>query len=417
MAKRVITDIMAAPKKEIVSELFREPKPSMKRARSSGKKSAGRFLGGALLLLFVLALWSFAFARMEVRISPKALSMDINKTILLNKNPGNHVLLFRTLTLADAREGRFSATENLSGATKAGGTVVIFNKSKDAQVLIASTRLEAPNGNIYKIPKTIVVPGAKQQNGESVPGSKETEAVADQPGENYNLGLSDFTLPGLRGSPRYELVFARSKTEIVGGGNANQIVVGRGDRDAALAELISRGRKEAENAILKKMPPGEFLLAPSVEYVVLSESSSPALGAAAESFSFKIEAEARAATINRDELEAALLQGVPEAASLGGSKMRIKNLEQLGFRMNGYKFDADKFNLEISGRAELEAELDEAAVKNTIAERDIRDATGVLSAFPDISRAEVRFKPFWIKLIYPQLARNPGRIDIILPGS
>ncbi len=413
--KRVISDVVMAPKKEITSQLFKAPPPTIKFSRHGGrnrKKGLAVFIVLAVLIIF--ALGSVFFAKMEATLTPKTASWQIEKTLILKRSQDPVFSVFRTLALPDARSGSFKATEKRTEDAKAGGIAVIFNKSKDAQVLIASTRLEAPNGNIYRIPKTIVVPGAKSQGGKLVPGSKEVAVLADKPGADYNLGLADFTLPGLKDGPKYELIFGRSKTEISGGSEGAQTVIGKNDRDAALAGLVEKVKKEAVSLILKKIPQEEFLFPASVEYAALKEESAPAAGAVADNFTFSMEGEIRAATMSRSELETALLKDNASLASFGGAPLRIKNLDKLNIKLINYKFDAASFTVQVSGTAEVEAVLDQAAIKNKIIEKGISSASALLGEYPYISRAEISFKPFWIGIFYKKPPQDPARIDIVL---
>ena len=260
-------------------------------------------------------------------------------------------MIFRTLTLPHGENGLFNATGKKLQDQKAQGIVAVFNKSKTPQVLIASTRLEAPDGKVYRIPKTIVVSGAKTQGGKTTPGVLDVTVVADKPGVEYNLGLSDFTLPGLKGSPKYELVFARSKTEISGGASGEQIIVGKSDADAALTALMLRARAAAPELISRRIPKEEFLITESVEYVTTKESSVPPPGSPAEKFDFSAEGEIRGASVEMRALEEALLKDLPELAALGGAAARIKNLDKLPMKLIGYKFGARSFTLAVRGDA------------------------------------------------------------------
>jgi len=413
--KRVISDVISAPKKEIISQFFKEPPPTIKFSKQTGrrwKKGRAVFIVLAALIIFISG--SIFFAKMEVALVPKTASWQIEKTLILKRSGEQAFPVFRTLALPDTRSGSFNATEKRTEDAKAGGIAVIFNKSKDAQVLIASTRLEAPNGNIYRIPKTIVVPAAKSESGKLTPGSKEIAVLADKPGSAYNLGLTDFTLPGLKGGQKYELIFGRSKTEMSGGSEGAQTVVGKNDRDLALAGLIEEAKKEAVALILKRIPQEEFLFPASIEYATLKEESVPAAGAVADSFTFNLEGEIRAATMSRSELETVLLKDSPQLSGFGGAPVRIKNLESLNIKLINYKFEISSFTIQVSGTAEVEAVLDQAAIKNKIIEKGISFASALLSEYPYISRAEISFKPFWIGLFYKKPPQDPSRIDIIL---
>jgi len=412
--KRIISDVIVTPQKEIASRFFREPNPIIKpRApkRRIGQKKA--FFSFMILLVFLLG-WGTLGARMEVILSPKIVAAPVDKALALTKIQGNGKLVFRTLSLPDARSGEFKATEKKSQESRAEGIVVIFNKAKESQVLIASTRLESSDGKIYRIPRTIVVPASKQEGGKTIPGSVEITVMADKTGNEYNLGLSDFTLPGLKGSPKYELVFGRSKTEMRGGASGEQTVVGKSDVKEAAAQLFLQAGREAANLLLNKIPPGEFLLPPSAEYAALNENLNPAVGAIAERFKFTMEGEVKGATVSRGELEKALFKDSPVVSGLDISKLRIKNLDKLDIKIIGYKFEAANFNALISGKMEIEGVVEPDAVKSFLEERAVLDADSVLSAFPELARAELRLRPFLAMPFYRWLRRVPTRIDIVL---
>jgi len=63
------------------------------------------------------------------------------------------------------------------------------------------------------------------ENGKTVPGSIEVTVYADEPLSKYNIGLTDFTVPGFKGAPQFETFYARSKTPMTGGFTGMEPVV------------------------------------------------------------------------------------------------------------------------------------------------------------------------------------------------
>ena len=61
------------------------------------------------------------------------------------------------------------------------------------------------------------MPGESLVSGKTVPGSTETAVSADEAGKEYNIGKTDFTIPGFKGDARYSKFYARSKTDMEGG--------------------------------------------------------------------------------------------------------------------------------------------------------------------------------------------------------
>lgn len=411
MSKRVLSDMVFPQKKEISAQLFKPPQPTIKKqlpSRFSRKKYFLAFLViiAALAAVGIYGVFNFA---LEVAVSPKKFKIPIAKTLGLAKSGAAGLLLFETFETPYPMSGKFSASESVLTEVKAEGTIVVFNKAKDAQILIASTRFEAPNAKIYKIPKTIVVPASTLKDGKTSPGSKEVKVFAASPGEDYNIGLTDFTLPGLKGSSKYDLVFARSKTEITGGASSKRIIVGKTDAEKAEANLLTKAKDGLKETASRKLPEEEFLLTPSLEYVIEKKDVNPPVGSAASEFEVALNGKARGVFINRKNLEKSLVGGMPELVPLGGS-FSVANLDGLSFNMAGYNFTAQNFRLQISGVAEVEYAIDAAEMEDSIKTDKLDTASSILSAFPGLSRAEVRVRPFWLGLF----GLSPRRVDIVL---
>ncbi len=102
---------------------------------------------------------------------------------------------------------------------KASGIVIFFNGFSSApQKLVASTRIQSPEGLIFRIKKDIIIPGSEIIRDKIVPGQVEAEVVADEQGSKYNIGLAEFQVPGFRGTPRFDSIYARSLAPFTGGG-------------------------------------------------------------------------------------------------------------------------------------------------------------------------------------------------------
>ena len=347
-------------------------------------------------------------ARMRVTISPKTASLLLDQSVMLFKNSTKQgELSFGSITLPDKREGVFASKEKKSVEERARGTIVIFNKSsKSAQVLVASTRLEDPDGRIYRIPKSVIIPGYTMENGKVVSGLREVEVVADEPGAEYNIALTDFTIPGFKGSSKFSTIFARSKTEMSGGAIGVRGVISKKEVDDARAELRRQAKAEAEQSLQKKLPPDAFLIIPSVEHVVIKEEVTPGPGEVGDSFTIRLEGEMRAVMLNKNSFENFLADAVP--LHDGAFSFSIKNLAELSYELKGYSFAANSFRLHIRGKAEFEAVVDPELVRVGISEKQISNAAALLGAYPEIARSEVRFRPFWLH----RLPRNNERIDV-----
>ncbi len=198
------------------------PTPPPRRPRQTSGKMWWYIGGGVLGLVVIFALLSLmSGARIEV--IPKmarATSSEFFPALKTEEGASlpTSALPFQIVTVTKSAGKAVKANGEEQVERKASGTIVIYNDFGTAsQRLIKNTRFESPEGLIYRINESVVVPGQKVVSGQTVPGSVEALVYADEPGERYNIGLTDFTIPGFKGDVRYSKMYARSKIAMAGG--------------------------------------------------------------------------------------------------------------------------------------------------------------------------------------------------------
>ncbi|MFZ2303433.1 MAG: hypothetical protein WAV98_01415 [Minisyncoccia bacterium] len=200
-------------------------KPRKKNLEQQKGRGAGK--GVLFALLFALLLTAgfflanyFAMATIEVTPITRGVQIDNKFTATVDENEDELVFHFTSLTEEKAKE--VPATIEKKIQKKASGVVTIYNKySADSQRLIKNTRLEDDvTHKIFRIDESVVVPGAKVSGGKVTnPGAIEVVVYADTVGKDYNIGNTNFTIPGFKGDPRYTKFTASSKpySPITGG--------------------------------------------------------------------------------------------------------------------------------------------------------------------------------------------------------
>jgi len=187
---------------------------------------------GVFILVLIIAFGvSFAFKSATIRITPKQESKTLSDVFTAKKNSTEDSLSFTDLSINKDIERTLDSTTTTTEQkvdNNAQGKIVIYNNfSSEPQKLIATTRFETPEGLIFRIIEPVTVPGKQTKDGRVVSGSIEVTVKADKPGATYNIGLKDFTIPGLKGSPKYTEIYARSKTEMSGGFSGMQKVISK----------------------------------------------------------------------------------------------------------------------------------------------------------------------------------------------
>ena len=213
--KRSIHDI-PVPNGKSRKKTSRSNKTNIKKSSSFFKK----MIMAILLIVIVIALFiSFTASSVIVNIVPRQLEQRTDSSFIAVSDNETGGVPFDIIMLDKTEVKEVEAIGEEQVMEKARGEIIIFNDyGSKSQRLIKNTRFETPEGLIYRIQNSVVVPGQKKDSsGKTIPGSLEVTVYADQPGEKYNIGLKDFTIPGFEGTERFNSFYARSKTAMKGG--------------------------------------------------------------------------------------------------------------------------------------------------------------------------------------------------------
>jgi hypothetical protein len=152
----------------------------------------------ALVAIFVISMMT-VFSSATINITPKNQDIEVDMKIVAINGIEEGSIKYEIIKLSKTKTADLPATDEKAVELKASGKIVIYNNfSSEPQRLIVRTRFESPEGLIYRIPESVVVPGKSVKNGVETPGSIEVEVFADEPGEKYNIKKSDFTIPGFK---------------------------------------------------------------------------------------------------------------------------------------------------------------------------------------------------------------------------
>ncbi len=205
------------------------------------KRNKLAYYGGwaAAVVILVVIIRLVTFAEASVTIKPKEQTASVEEKLTASKDTeAKEAIPFEVLKITGKSEKKIKASSEETVEKKASGEIVIFNKhSSNPQVLIQNTRFETPEGLIFRTNQSVTVPGTQEKDGEIIPGQVRVKVFADKTGEKYNIGLTDFTVPGFKGLPQFKNFFARSASEMTGGFSGKMRTVDPETLEAARKEL------------------------------------------------------------------------------------------------------------------------------------------------------------------------------------
>ena len=400
MPRKIIKDIFLRDKTErpLVEELEME------------KTKKSRFLFKLIIsFLILILLGAFGYVALNrvstaaINISPYKETLAIDSRLRARANAAADGLPFEIAQLSAEESGLVTATGISSGGQKASGKITVYNNYGSApQKLIANTRFQTSDGKVYRIKGAISVPGM---------GVLEATVYADQAGEEYNIGPSDFTLPGLKGGPRFEKVFAKSKTTMSGGASGNARVVKKEDIDSIRTAVNEKLKNRLTETLSKQKPEGYVLFAGAVKIEYAENPENPKVGdSAGRSMAFKTKGSATGYLFKKDVLAKALaddnsgdLKKAPK-----NEPVAVDNVESLDFSLISADSNNKEITVRLKGNADFVWTVDTAKLLEEIINYKGKDYTSVFQNYPAIEKAAIVQSPKW----WPRFPKDKSKIKI-----
>lgn len=380
--------------------------PQHRKRRRRG--SRGLFVFTATLVIVICAVGGillstlFSGASVTVRQRTSELSSPVTVPALPSAPAGS--LPYQVMTVASMATTSVSAAGTQKVSRQASGVITITNNySKDTQRLIANTRFEAPDGKIYRIHDSVVVPGMVA----GTPGTASITVYADSPGESYNRGATRFTIPGFKSDPRYTKFYADA-TSIAGGFVGNEPAVAAADLAAAKAAIQKKLDESARAALLSQVPPGAVAIENSFQFTYGEVRQLPD-GTSKASLTQSVTANVAIVKV-ADLATAVAAQAV---SGYSGESVSFKDVSKLSVSLPEGKAPLGKIDITVAAPATLVWVYDKEALKQALLAKKKSNFESIISSFkPALTGADLVLRPLW----QSNLPSNPGKI-IITDGS
>jgi hypothetical protein len=294
----------------------------------------------------------------------------------------------------------FPASGVATVSQKAAGTITVYNSfSSQPQVLVATTRFATADGSIFRLAQQITVPGAKVSDGKIIPSSIEASVTADKPGAEYNRkGEERLTIPGFKGTPRYEGFYGVLK-ETSGGFVGQKKVPTDADVASARDKTTEILKSSLQSAFFNNRPRG-FVIADGMSEVVIDKltvnrstdegGNFSVFGAATfRAFGFK-EEDVRSflERLAGDELEAAGIQGPLVFQTLDVKYAQAKP-----------DFGKGRVNFILTARGEAVRKFSPEEFRDQSAGKKVEEVRSAIAALSGLSDGKISIWPFWVRTL------------------
>lgn len=398
---------LSAPEKETV-------RTETRRVSSSPRwsKLFFAFIGFSIIVAFVVSYLVLPSA--EIRIFPKTEQNKFDLSVTgsakiphideaLNEIPLQEIKVQKTVN----REFQSTGEKQLN--EKASGIITVYNEySSSPQTLVATTRFESPDGKIFRIPQTVVVPGATIEEGKIIGSSIDLKVFADQPGEEYNIGPANFTIPGFKGGPKFSSFYGRSKEAMTGGSTKKVKIVLKEDLEKAKEVLIGELEEEISDSIKEQIAEGfkafEGGSREEITEVLLTAQENDQT----EKFSVEIAMTVRALLYREEDLRNLIDLNLVDLVPDG--QRPLSETQKIVFKSASVDWGKVNASFILEIEEETASEIDVSKIKSDLIGQEEVEVRKYLANQMEIEKAQVSFWPFWVKKIPTQ----EKKIEIII---
>lgn len=375
-------------------------------------KSIKKFLYLFLIICFLAAAATayLVLPQAKIEVLPKQENLNFELTFVvdaavktvdlsLNKIPG------QLISVSLNKEQEFAATSEREVDGKANGTLRIYNNfNTQEQVLVARTRfVSESSGLTYRLVQRVVVPAAKIEDSVLKPSFIEAFVEADEPGAEYNIGPTNFKIPGFLGSPKYEGFYAESLEPMRGGSKGYNKVVSEQDLSQA-KETVKVVLQEAAEADLKnKIPEQLKFLDQCQRRQLTSLESNVQPGDPQESFQVKAEMKIEAIVFRLDDLKDLIEQNI--SAQITDDKHSLPASQAIEYLDCQLQPDQPSAQLKIRVQEKAAYKIDEGKLAQDLISLNNQQLEEYFNKQATIDKVRVSFWPFWVKGVPKQQQR------------
>lgn len=371
-----------------------------------------------LSVIFLVGTGAFLFLpKAVISVTPTSIAQDIGMEFE-GKTDASSVGERTVPVRIVEKEETVSVTRDTSGSTsgngaKAAGKILIYNEfGTESQPLVATTRFQSGDGKIFRLSKGVTVPGISDRNGRREPGVVEAEVVADEAGDGYNIGATDFSIPGFAGSAKAGKMYAKSTTSMSGGSSSGQSgvsSVSASDIEQAKSDAAAIFRQAFVDSLGGEIAEDEHFIVEAMDIQTVGTPTVPGVGSIASSFEYRTVFHGKAFVFSEVELRDRAVAILRKKASIDDTY----EPRDVTFRYEGAPSDyqSGTFRFKVGVNAMFVAAVDTDALRRDFLGKKSDEIRTVLERYAEVKNIEIELRPKGLSFAVP---KNPKRVTVTL---
>ncbi len=367
---------------------------------------------GFVAFAFLVYVVSNIFSGATITVTAKTQSVPVGLNVTAKLKPVDGEISYVASNLTRDKELTVPAEGQKKVESRATGKIVIYNNySTTPQRLVKNTRFETPDGLIYKIADSITIPGKTVVSQKSTPGSIEVSVFAESAGAEYNIGLTDFTIPGFKSNPqRYSNFYAKSKTPMTGGKIGVEKTISSSNLEKARATLDSEILQSLTAEMKSVVKEGYTVFEDGYKYN--SELVSTVSDSAKNTVTVKERVNFTIYYIKKAELEKYIAQN--SIQGYDNLPVKVLDLDKLSFKVDEKNnsganlFGNIQFSLK--GNVNIIWDVNSKELVKKLAGKEKKSLASIVGDDPTIVRVDALIWPFWSRT-FPG---SEGKIKVVV---
>jgi hypothetical protein len=297
---------------------------------------------------------------------------------------------------------------------KAQGVIRVYNSHNPpkSMTLVVKTRFLSSGGSKYfKALERISIPAAKLENKKIVPSFVDIKVEAMESGEEYNIGPSNFSIPGLVGSSYYYTIHGESDSAMKGGFKNEVKIVNTQDIENAKKSLEEVLLNEAQNSLTESLPENFVLLSSAIFEQKIESSCSEKVGAQVSKFVCQGKIKVKYLVFNESFIKEISKKII--LSKLSESDQAIEESLEVEYLNNRIDTNKEEMTIDIKILLNTYKNIDKQSLKSQILGKTQEEIKNIVFInFSTIEKIKVKFWPFWIRETSSNLNKIKIKIDI-----
>ncbi len=419
MAKQIIdiiqTSSQTARKPASGNFKVQKKKPSAPRKKNPKNSLVLKIISGVVFIIgviVVLSFWSHLDITLTLAQKDVDFSGDVSVVMGASLDAQNKVIQAESSQLGKEIKETFSSTGKTLAEGKAKGYIWVFNAKNPPSVasFIAQTRfLSSDNNKIFKTVSKVNLPAGQLQNGKIVPSKTKVEVVASEAGEDYNIGPSKFSVPGLSGSAAYYSIWGESDSNMEGGFKKEVAKVEFNDIENAKQALQQKLKEQILADFQKRTDDGIVIFPEAVLEENFNAICSQKPGDLADNFECSADLTMKNLFFKSSDLRD-LTVALLSANASPDEKLRAETLD-FNFTFKNFDKLANKITITLIVKAKVAKVIDTDSLIKRVSDKNESDIKEIINKeYPQIEKFELKFWPFWIRKASSEL--NKIRVGV-----